>query len=188
MRHKMSGRKLNRTSSHRKSMFANMTASLLRHEQIMTKTIHDKNNSSFLTLPELRAISRVHFVYWKRHRERSSRSPLSVLDFNTLESASETMLRGIRLRVESKQSGNSIGLKLCCLEAYETAGHTSAQVRAGRAGQGTTSVLTQSSYHHAERDDLSVMIKTTGVQKLQNLTHAWDICNDTCMENLTHAP
>ena len=125
--------------------------------------IHDKNNTCFLTLPELRAISRVHFVYWKRHRERSSRSPLSVLDFNTLESASETMLRGIRLRVESKQSGNSIGLKLCCLEAYETAGHTSAQVRAGRAGQGTTSVLTQSSYHHAERDDLSVMIKTTGL-------------------------
>ena len=36
MRHKMSGRKLNRTSSHRKAMFANMTASLLLHEQIKT--------------------------------------------------------------------------------------------------------------------------------------------------------
>ena len=36
MRHRMSGRKLNRTSSHRKSMFANMTVSLLRHEQIKT--------------------------------------------------------------------------------------------------------------------------------------------------------
>ncbi len=36
MRHRMSGRKLGRTSSHRKAMFANMTASLLRHEQIMT--------------------------------------------------------------------------------------------------------------------------------------------------------
>jgi large subunit ribosomal protein L17 len=36
MRHRMSGRKLNRTSAHRKSMFANMTASLLRHEQITT--------------------------------------------------------------------------------------------------------------------------------------------------------
>ena len=36
MRHKMSGRKLNRTSSHRKAMFVNMTASLLRHEQIKT--------------------------------------------------------------------------------------------------------------------------------------------------------
>ncbi len=36
MRHGMFGRKLNRNSSHRKAMFANMTASLLRHEQIIT--------------------------------------------------------------------------------------------------------------------------------------------------------
>ncbi|MGC2857064.1 50S ribosomal protein L17 [Novispirillum sp. DQ9] len=36
MRHGLSGRKLNRTSSHRKAMFANMAASLLRHEQIKT--------------------------------------------------------------------------------------------------------------------------------------------------------
>src|ERR1700675_4193025 len=36
MRHGMSGRKLNRTSSHRKAMFANMAASLIKHEQITT--------------------------------------------------------------------------------------------------------------------------------------------------------
>ncbi len=36
MRHRMAERKLNRTSSHRKAMFANMTVSLLKHEQIMT--------------------------------------------------------------------------------------------------------------------------------------------------------
>ena len=36
MRHRISGRKLNRTTSHRKAMFANMTASLLAHEQITT--------------------------------------------------------------------------------------------------------------------------------------------------------
>lgn len=36
MRHRMSGRKLNRTSSHRKAMFANMAASLITHEQITT--------------------------------------------------------------------------------------------------------------------------------------------------------
>ena len=36
MRHRMSGRKLNRTSSHRKAMFSNMAASLLLHEQIKT--------------------------------------------------------------------------------------------------------------------------------------------------------
>jgi len=36
MRHRMSGRKLNRTSTHRKAMFANMAVALLKHEQIKT--------------------------------------------------------------------------------------------------------------------------------------------------------
>jgi large subunit ribosomal protein L17 len=36
MRHGKAGRKLNRTSSHRKAMFANMAASLIIHEQITT--------------------------------------------------------------------------------------------------------------------------------------------------------
>lgn len=36
MRHGMKGRKLNRTSAHRKAMFANMAAALIKHEQIRT--------------------------------------------------------------------------------------------------------------------------------------------------------
>jgi len=36
MRHGNRGRKLNRTSSHRKAMFANMAAALIKHEQIVT--------------------------------------------------------------------------------------------------------------------------------------------------------
>ncbi|WP_062115887.1 50S ribosomal protein L17 [Aureimonas sp. AU40] len=36
MRHGNSGRKLNRTHEHRKAMFANMVASLIEHEQIVT--------------------------------------------------------------------------------------------------------------------------------------------------------
>ena len=36
MRHRMSGRKLNRTSSHRKALFGNMAAALIKHEQITT--------------------------------------------------------------------------------------------------------------------------------------------------------
>lgn len=36
MRHRISGRKLNRTSSHRKAMFSNMAAALIKHEQIKT--------------------------------------------------------------------------------------------------------------------------------------------------------
>ena len=47
MRHGMSGRKLNRTSSHRKAMFANMAAALIRHEQINT------------TLPKAKDLRRV---------------------------------------------------------------------------------------------------------------------------------
>lgn len=47
MRHGMSGRKLNRTSSHRKAMFANMATALLKHEQIKT------------TLPKAKDLRRV---------------------------------------------------------------------------------------------------------------------------------
>ncbi len=36
MRHGFAHRKLNRTASHRKAMFANMAASLIKHEQIVT--------------------------------------------------------------------------------------------------------------------------------------------------------
>lgn len=36
MRHRRSGRKLNRTSAHRRAMFRNMAAALIKHEQIKT--------------------------------------------------------------------------------------------------------------------------------------------------------
>jgi large subunit ribosomal protein L17 len=36
MRHRNSGRKLNITASHRKALFGNMTAALIKHEQITT--------------------------------------------------------------------------------------------------------------------------------------------------------
>lgn len=47
MRHRLSGRKLNRTSSHRKAMLSNMAVSLLTHEQIKT------------TLPKAKELRRV---------------------------------------------------------------------------------------------------------------------------------
>lgn len=47
MRHLKSGRKLNRTSSHRKAMFRNMAVSLFEHEQIRT------------TLPKAKELRRV---------------------------------------------------------------------------------------------------------------------------------
>ncbi len=47
MRHRYSGRKFSRTSSHRKAMFKNMTASLVEHELIKT------------TLPKAKELRRV---------------------------------------------------------------------------------------------------------------------------------
>jgi len=47
MRHRKSGRQLNRTSSHRKAMFRNMSASLFEHEIIKT------------TLPKAKELRRV---------------------------------------------------------------------------------------------------------------------------------
>ncbi|MFA6218187.1 MAG: 50S ribosomal protein L17 [Erythrobacter sp.] len=38
MRHKLSGRKLQRKTGHRNAMFRNMAAALVKHEQIMTTT------------------------------------------------------------------------------------------------------------------------------------------------------
>ena len=47
MRHRMSGRKLNMKSAHREAVFANMTVSLLRHEQIKTTKPKAKELRSF---------------------------------------------------------------------------------------------------------------------------------------------
>jgi large subunit ribosomal protein L17 len=42
MRHRHSGRQLNRNSAHRKAMFRNMTASLVEHEVIKTTVVKAK--------------------------------------------------------------------------------------------------------------------------------------------------
>jgi len=42
MRHRVGGRKLQRTSSHRAAMFRNMAAALIKHEQITTTTAKAK--------------------------------------------------------------------------------------------------------------------------------------------------
>ena len=70
MRHGMSGRKLNRTSSHRKAMFSNLVVSLLEHEQITT------------TLPkakEMRRIAEKMITLGKRGDLHARRQALSIL-------------------------------------------------------------------------------------------------------------
>ena len=42
MRHRVGGRKLQRTSSHRAALFRNMSAALIKHEQITTTTAKAK--------------------------------------------------------------------------------------------------------------------------------------------------
>ena len=42
MRHRVAGRKLQRTTSHRNAMFRNMAAALIKHEQITTTTAKAK--------------------------------------------------------------------------------------------------------------------------------------------------
>lgn len=48
MRHKLKGRKLNRTSSHRMAMFANMATSLIMNEQIKTTVVKAKELRPFV--------------------------------------------------------------------------------------------------------------------------------------------
>ena len=70
MRHGVRRRKLNRTSTHRKAMFANMAVSLLKHEQIKT------------TLPKAKDLRRVVdrlITLGKRGDLHARRQALSVL-------------------------------------------------------------------------------------------------------------
>ncbi len=70
MRHRKGPRKLNRTSTHRKAMFANMAAALIKHEQIVT------------TLPkakELRRVADKLVTLGKRGDLHARRQALSVI-------------------------------------------------------------------------------------------------------------
>ena len=75
MRHRMSGRKLNRTSAHRKALFRNMAAALVKHEQIKT------------TLPkakELRGVVDHLVTLGKRGTLHARRQALSRLNGDTV--------------------------------------------------------------------------------------------------------
>jgi len=90
MRHRMSGRKLNRTSTHRKAMFANMTVSLLTHEQIVT------------TLPKAKELRRVAdriITLGKRGNLHARRQAASFLrDDETVRKLFETLAERYQTR------------------------------------------------------------------------------------------
>ncbi len=75
MRHRISGRKLNRTSTHRKAMLSNMANALIKHEQIKT------------TLPkakELRPFVEKLITLGKRGSLHARRRAYSVLRDNAM--------------------------------------------------------------------------------------------------------
>lgn len=75
MRHKQSGRKLNRNSSHRKAMFRNMTVSLVRHELITTTLPRAKElrrvAEPLITMAKNDSVSRRRIAF-SRLRDRST--------------------------------------------------------------------------------------------------------------------
>ena len=67
MRHKYSGRKLNRTSSHRTAMFKNMMTSLIEHEEIKTTVPKAKELRGFverlITISKNDTVAKRRIVY-----------------------------------------------------------------------------------------------------------------------------
>ena len=99
MRHRNSGRKLNRSSSHRRAMFRNMATALLKHEQIRT------------TLPkakELRPVVERMITLGKRGSLHSRRQALSFLQD---EAIVRKLFDGLAERYEDRAGGYTRVLK-----------------------------------------------------------------------------
>ena len=100
MRHRLSGRKLNRTSAHRKAMFRNMAVALLKHEQIKT------------TLPkakELRVVVDRLITLGKRGTLHTRRQALSRLNNDT--AIAEKLFSALAERYADRQGGYTRVLK-----------------------------------------------------------------------------
>lgn len=76
MRHRNSGRKFSRTSSHRKAMFSNMCCSLIEHEQIRTTLPKAKELRRYIE--PLITVSKVDSVATRRHAFDRLRSKQAV--------------------------------------------------------------------------------------------------------------
>src|SRR3954463_15994274 len=99
MRHGNSGRKLGRTSSHRKAMFKNMAVALLKHEQIST------------TLPkakELRPIVEKLITLGKRGGLHARRQAWAVLRDDGI---TQKLFDGLASRYRERQGGFTRVLK-----------------------------------------------------------------------------
>lgn len=100
MRHRLSGRKLNRTSAHRKALFRNMAVALLKHEQIKT------------TLPkakELRVVVDRLITLGKRGTLHTRRQALSRLNNDTV--IADKLFTALAERYADRQGGYTRVLK-----------------------------------------------------------------------------
>ncbi len=83
MRHRNTGRKFGRTSSHRKAMFSNMCCSLIEHELIRTTLPKAKDLRRYIE--PLITVSKTDSVATRRHAFDTLRSKAAVGKlFNTL--------------------------------------------------------------------------------------------------------
>jgi len=99
MRHRNSGRKLNRTSSHRRAMFRNMATALLKHEQIKT------------TLPKAKELGPVVEQMITLGKRGSLHSRRQALSYIKDEAIVRKLFDGLAERYESRAGGYTRVLK-----------------------------------------------------------------------------
>ena len=99
MRHGNSGRKLGRTSSHRKAMFANMAVALIKHEQITTTLQKAK---------ELRPVAEKLITLGKRGGLHARRQAWSVLRDDAV---TQKLFDAIATRYKDRKGGYTRVLK-----------------------------------------------------------------------------
>jgi len=93
MRHKLKGTKLNRTSSHRRAMFANMVASLVMNEQIKT------------TLPKAKALRPVIEKLVTKARKGTLASRREIISEIKDKIATEKLISILSTRYQKRPGG-----------------------------------------------------------------------------------
>ena len=127
MRHKYSGRKLNRTSSHRTAMFKNMMTSLIEHEEIKTTVPKAK---------ELRPFIEKVVTLGKKGDLAARRKAISILQFSKRR-ISNDVEKALRSAIANAENNHSLDIdKLIVKEAYVGKGLVMKRFHARARGRG----------------------------------------------------
>lgn len=119
MRHKLSGRRLGRTTSHRMAMFRNMTTSLFEHERIVTTAEKAK---------ELRPIAEKMITLAKRGDLHARRQALSFIRSKDVVEKLFTVIKDkfsdrkggyTRILKTGVRKGDAAGMAIIELVGYE---------------------------------------------------------------------